>query len=366
MSILKVSTYSFFESLSTSSPQNSYKKKLDEWLTVPTLAKEDRVQVAQIFSSFIEDSRSKALSFENLSISSLPDVFDCEPFCSGLERLYICDTHLSELPPTITKLKALRILELNDTPLQNLPGDIGELEALELLDITRTELSSLPEGISRLKRLKNLFAMQIRLRVLPEQFCDLESLESVSLYDSMLESLPANFGRLKKLRELDLAHTNIESLPASFFQLPMLETVDLSSTNISELPKEFENMRHLKDLFLCEMIHLEYLPNSLFCLSEDLTVDVDGIPFSPEYLARIREEIEHPDYQGPTFKNLSEGNENILNALSEMFKLTSDQRDWSFLNKIDSSLKPHLITWISRLDETADGAAQKKNFSWVF
>ena len=114
----------------------------------------------------------------------------------GLEKLYIVDADITELPSTIITLTKLKVLQIINTPLKTLPSDIGKLKKLELFILENTDIETLPESI----------------------------------------------GKLKNLRVLNLINTKLKILPPSIGQLDTLDTLNLDYTNITTLPEELKNI----------------------------------------------------------------------------------------------------------------------------
>lgn len=107
-----------------------------------------------------------------------------------LEKLYIKNAEITELPSTIVSLTNLRYLEITNTSLKTLPTNIGNLNLVEFLILENTYIETLPESIG-----------------------NLENLRVLNLINTELKTLPSSIGKLNKLGTLNLDYTKIERLP---------------------------------------------------------------------------------------------------------------------------------------------------------
>lgn len=164
---------------------------------------------------------------------------------------YLKDNHLLHLPSKIETfpnemevfLKTFPSLErffLTQQPLRNLPNKIGELAHLIFLDLSYTQIKELPYEIGNLK-----------------------SLEVLNLWACPLETLPPNLGQLKKLKEIHLNGTLLNNIPSSLLDLYLLEKISLNRKQLSLLShKHFERWESLKELWISEA-EIELLEPSL-------------------------------------------------------------------------------------------------------
>jgi hypothetical protein len=131
------------------------------------------------------------------------------------------DNTFSSLPPEITNLSALKILEIYNGNLDTILPEIGELMNLETLIATEGGISELPGEIGNLTQLKSL-----------------------NLRGNLLEALPPEFSQLIHLETLDIGRNLFREVPSVLYELPALRLVHIDGNSISA--EEFERLdKHL-------------------------------------------------------------------------------------------------------------------------
>eukprot|EP00741_Cyanophora_paradoxa_P004866 tig00000841_g4721.t1 len=80
---------------------------------------------------------------------------------TNLEKLWLTNNRLTDLPPEIGRLTALRWLNVNDNRLTALPPEIGRLANLQTLYVGDNQLTALPPEIGRLAALKELLELYV-------------------------------------------------------------------------------------------------------------------------------------------------------------------------------------------------------------
>jgi internalin A len=145
-----------------------------------------------------------------------------ENFRTKKEILNLSDLAFNELPPEISKLRHLTLLNLGYSypepnthkNLAAFPKEILELENLEELYLDNTQISELPGEISRL-----------------------DSLKVFSIGDSKINQLPKEISKLKNLRELFLENTQISELPRELLELKKLTVLVVENTKLNIPPE---------------------------------------------------------------------------------------------------------------------------------
>lgn len=165
---------------------------------------------------------------------------------TALTRLELEDTGVISLPSSISKLSALRNLNLrNNHILESLPSEIGNLANLTLLDLERNEtytvrtyLSyggeeeetapdiSLPESISRLTQLRSLNLKGCTSLELPSELWNLYGLQRLKFDGSCTTMLTDSISRLTALEELDASNAE---LPLGLLACQKLTSLHTSS-----------------------------------------------------------------------------------------------------------------------------------------
>ncbi|MCB1173575.1 MAG: leucine-rich repeat domain-containing protein [Leptospiraceae bacterium] len=154
-----------------------------------------------------------------------------------LQRLFLFENRLLNLPDCIGQLQQLSELSVSYNHLQTLPPTFGDLQNLQELRIYVNKLEALPPGFGRLHQLRKLNAGWNQLTALPLDFGNLRSLRWLRLQNCQLHSLPAGFGKLEALRYLDLSGNQLRTLPESFFDLK-LDELDLSGNKLDPALQE--------------------------------------------------------------------------------------------------------------------------------
>ncbi|WP_395739048.1 COR domain-containing protein [Prosthecobacter sp.] len=156
---------------------------------------------------------------------------------------------LTEVPPEIGELAALKKLHISNNALTSLPPEIGHLTALNELNLYENQLTCLPREIGQLTSLKELSLGDNQLVTLPSELCQLVALESLSAWNNGLTALPTNIGLLP-LRWLYLSGNQLTSLPVEIGQLANLDRLALHYNRLTTLPPQIGQLAKLTVLFL--------------------------------------------------------------------------------------------------------------------
>ncbi len=165
-----------------------------------------------------------------------------------LQQLNLGFNELSMLPPSINKLRSLKVLDLYLNSLTTLPEPFGNLNNLERLYIGNNRLTTLPESFSKLKTLKDLNLEHNSISVLPDSFGELESLQYLNLRENQLTTLPESFKDLRNLKGLNLFNSALKTFPEGLTQLTNLEHLELWGCQIMSLPETISNLKNLEAL----------------------------------------------------------------------------------------------------------------------
>ena len=172
-----------------------------------------------------------------------------------LERLFLLETAITELPPSIEHLRGLKSLELiNCEKLVSLPDSIGNLTCLRSLFVRNcSKLHNLPDNLRSLKcclRVLDLGGCNLMEGEIPHDLWCLSSLEYLDISDNYIRCIPVGISQLSKLRTLLMNHCpmleEITELPSSRTWMeahgcPCLETETSSSLLWSSLLKRFKS-----------------------------------------------------------------------------------------------------------------------------
>jgi internalin A len=107
-----------------------------------------------------------------------------------LEKLYLTNNRLSEIPDSITRLQNLSYLGLTNNQLSEIPDSITRLQNLSYLDLSNNQLRELTDSIARLQNLSELDLSDNQLRELPDSITRLKKLSHLYLGDNPLVNPP--------------------------------------------------------------------------------------------------------------------------------------------------------------------------------
>lgn len=181
---------------------------------------------------------------KNLFFGPLP------PELSNLSALEILDLHgnnVSALPRGVEKMSRLRILNLNENSMESLPSEqLAQLPLTELL-LKKNKLSgTLIEAADSFPQLQTLDASMNQLqRLVPlGSSISLPVLHALSLSMNRLLGLP-DLESCPSLLTLCVDENSISAIPNSFTTLEKLRHADFSSNDIRVVPPEIARMDNL-------------------------------------------------------------------------------------------------------------------------
>lgn len=151
-------------------------------------------------------------------IQILPDSFKD---LTSLSKFWFYSDILTSIPPVICRtqnLKELIIRSYDETHEFIIPAEIGELVNLEWLSISAF-FKRIPPSIKKLKNLKVLRLMFSYNPFITQDIYELDQLITLSLNGNDLVSLPEGIGKLTHLKELFLEDNNLTSLPRDLFTM---------------------------------------------------------------------------------------------------------------------------------------------------
>ncbi|XP_034709687.1 disease resistance protein RPV1-like [Vitis riparia] len=196
-------------------------------------------------------------SLEGLSLngcSNLEAFSEITEDMEQLERLFLRETGISELPSSIEHMRGLKSLELiNCENLVALPNSIGNLTCLTSLHVRNCpKLHNLPDNLRSLQcclTMLDLGGCNLMEEEIPNDLWCLSSLEFLNISENHMRCIPAGITQLCKLGTLLMNHCPmlevIGELPSSLGWIeahacPSLETETSSSLLWSSL------LKHLK------------------------------------------------------------------------------------------------------------------------
>src|SRR3990167_3923189 len=159
---------------------NEIETSLRNWENENALG-ENRQAAVQRIRGFLNNTSQSSLDLSNLSLSTLPSIFNSDPFVTRLTMLNVSLNQLTALPEAIGELRALQRLDVGFNQLTALPEAIGRLQALQRLDVFNNQLRALPEAIGELRALQTLNVFCNQLTALPEAIGRLQALQTLNV-----------------------------------------------------------------------------------------------------------------------------------------------------------------------------------------
>ncbi|CAK9825715.1 Leucine-rich repeats and immunoglobulin-like domains protein 3 [Anthophora retusa] len=157
---------------------------------------------------------------------------------TALEELRLNKNHLTQLKDLFTKLKKLRILEINRNELQTIQGlSLLGLKNLKELSLKRNKIETLGDGA--FWPLENLIILQLDFNLLTTVrkggLFGLERLQKLTLSHNRISTIEMQaWDRCKEIVELDLSHNEISVIERDTFEfLEKLEKLKLDHNQIT-------------------------------------------------------------------------------------------------------------------------------------
>ena len=230
-------------------------------------------------------------------IQELPDIFG-NMRC--LRKLCLSETRIKQVPSSIGYLESLESLDLSDCyNFENFP-EMVKTKCLRELFLVGTSIKELPSSIGNLESLEtiNLRHCSKFEKFLEIQAGNMKCLKELVLEGTAIKQLPNNIGWLKALKELDVnGCSNIDKFPEIQGNMGKLSYLDLSGTAIKELPYSIAHLKGLVTLNLKNCKSLKCLPGSMcelkslrkFCLGGCSNLELKGFWEIIEEMKHLRE-----------------------------------------------------------------------------
>src|SRR3989338_9369768 len=111
--------------------QSELEKSLNSWEA--EITDENRQEAKLRIENFLNDESKNTLDLSSLSLTSLPPIFNTDPFIKRLTKLDISHNRLTSLPSEIGRLQALQLLQVSSNQLTSFPSQRCTLQPLFLL-----------------------------------------------------------------------------------------------------------------------------------------------------------------------------------------------------------------------------------------
>ncbi|XP_055505518.1 leucine-rich repeat-containing protein 10B isoform X1 [Leucoraja erinacea] len=183
------------------------------------------------------------------------------PICSFtyVEKLYISNNRLRELPDEFEQLVNLKILALDFNKFEDVPKVVCNMQNLTRLYLGSNRLMTIPPEFSNLENLRCLWIESNHFRKFPKQLINMPSLKSLQMGDNKLKTLPEDLVRFINLRGFWLYGNRFEDFPKVLLKMEFLEILDMDKNKIADFP----DMDHLLRLKVFSYDHnpVKYPPN---------------------------------------------------------------------------------------------------------
>jgi len=167
-------------------------------------------------------------------------------FFADLEKIKLSRNLLSEIPPSIFKLRKLKKLVIEGVSnifpghvnISTIPKEINNLQSLLTLNLGHQNLTFLPSEFKELQNLKELYLSSNKFTELPIEICNLKNLKILEM-NWMEMSIPDDIMNLKNLEVLKLqgnyevSGVDFENLPKDIFVKTKLKALNID--NFTEL-----------------------------------------------------------------------------------------------------------------------------------
>ncbi|KAI9268884.1 hypothetical protein BDA99DRAFT_434786, partial [Phascolomyces articulosus] len=122
-----------------------------------------------------------------------------------------------------------------------IPPQLTTLTRLTLLDLSYNRLESLPSSLGRLKHLRQLNLAHNRLTEIPRVIPSLKKLTYLDLSYNMITDVPLSLSMLKHLTHLDLSYSQIDAIPAELLRLSI---ATIKTEGCSQLQQKITEFNH--------------------------------------------------------------------------------------------------------------------------
>lgn len=168
----------------------------------------------------------------------------------NLKKLTINGDEIKKLPQSIGKLINLTHFEIIGTKIQKLPESVGNLIDLVILNLSKNNLSRLPQSAEKLTKVAKLNLSNNKLTKFPETISKMSNLTDLRLDNNAIESVPDFLGNFKKLKRLSLTGNKLTKFAIPTTNLQQLNQLHLTNNLLQDINLDFTNLVRLNDLYL--------------------------------------------------------------------------------------------------------------------
>lgn len=190
----------------------------------------------------------------NLSKNKLPiGVFDTISQLTTLVEVYLAHNALEgPLPPSVTALKELQILDIEGNKVTSLPETFGKLRRMRILLLGDNNVEYIPW--KALENFSDLFELDISCNNLSGDLVPssiekitLSALSNLDVHSNNLETLPSNL-HLPSLTQFNATQNSLTTTGSFFTAAPRLAHLSIAQNQLSILPDGIIHLAYLRSL----------------------------------------------------------------------------------------------------------------------
>ncbi|XP_013397949.1 malignant fibrous histiocytoma-amplified sequence 1 homolog [Lingula anatina] len=213
------------------------------------------------------------LDIRSAGIDNLPESIDR---CRNVKEIYAAFNRLS-LPQSISNLPHLTVLELSVNAFTTFPIALCDLTNLEKLYLGNNKLSDIPVDITRMKGLREFWLSHNAFTTFPMALCGLTNLEELYLSNNQLSDIPVDITKMKGLKVFDLSSNAFTTFPIALCGLTNLEQLEMGDNQLSDIPVDITKLTELKSLSLYNN-KITHLPPQMRNMGNLTELDVANNP----------------------------------------------------------------------------------------
>lgn len=182
----------------------------------------------------------------NNPLQTFPLILKSMPWLITINLDY---TGITELPDTLVKFPHLEAISLEGNGLDSIPSIIPQIQTMRYLGFDDNNITTIPEDLYKLN-LRTLTLGKNNISYLSPQIGQFKEMFHFTIYNNAIDSIPETIYKCEALETFWAGNNNIKKIPDSFCDLVLLNTVQLSGNQLDSLPENFGNLTNLKNLYV--------------------------------------------------------------------------------------------------------------------
>lgn len=174
------------------------------------------------------------LNLSKMDLESIPDiVFESLPGTARIINMSF--NRITDLDKRLCAYVLVQRLIANGNFLSSIPHCISKMTALKKLDLARNQLTSLPDAFDGMLHLEHVDLSDNQLETLPTTFANL-NLTALNLSRNKFTHAPIELASMSWLMDLDLSCNQLTSIPNEYMSLRQLIALNLDSNKLCDFP----------------------------------------------------------------------------------------------------------------------------------